>query len=61
MKILVVGAVAAGLSAASRARRLDPSAEITVLERGSRISYGACGLPYFIEGQVPLGKRSTVY
>jgi NADPH-dependent 2,4-dienoyl-CoA reductase/sulfur reductase-like enzyme len=61
MKILVVGAVAAGLSAASRARRLDASAEITVLERGSRISYGACGLPYFIEGQVPSIDDLTVY
>jgi NADPH-dependent 2,4-dienoyl-CoA reductase/sulfur reductase-like enzyme len=52
MRLVVVGGVAAGLSAASRARRLDRSLEIVVLEKGSRISYGACGLPYWIEGQV---------
>jgi CoA-dependent NAD(P)H sulfur oxidoreductase len=52
MRLVVVGGVAAGLSAASRARRLDRSLEIVVLEKGQRISYGACGLPYFIEGQV---------
>lgn len=53
MRIVVVGGVAAGLSAASRARRVDPSAEILVFEKGKRISYGACGLPYLLEGQVP--------
>lgn len=52
MKLVVVGGVAAGLSAASRARKLDPRLEIEVLEKGARISYGACGLPYWIEGQV---------
>jgi NADPH-dependent 2,4-dienoyl-CoA reductase/sulfur reductase-like enzyme len=52
MKLVVVGGIAAGLSAAARARRLDASLDILVLERGSRISYGACGLPYWIEGQV---------
>ncbi len=51
MKLVVIGAVAAGLSAASRARRLDKALEITVLERGETISYSACGLPYYIEGQ----------
>lgn len=51
MKLVVVGGIAAGLSAASRARRLDASLDILVLEKGSRISYGACGLPYYIEGQ----------
>ncbi|MEO8661665.1 MAG: FAD-dependent oxidoreductase [Bryobacteraceae bacterium] len=52
MRIVVVGGNAAGLSAAVRARRFDSSAEILVLERGQRISWGACGLPYYIEGQV---------
>lgn len=61
MRLLVVGGVAAGLSAASRARRLDPHAEITVLEKGQRISYGACGLPYLIEGQVRDIGELTVY
>lgn len=52
MRLVVVGGVAAGLSAASRARRVDASLEIVVLEKGGRISYGACGLPYFIEGRL---------
>jgi len=61
MKLVVVGGVAAGLSAASRARRLDPAAEILVLEKGSRISWGACGLPYLIEGQVSSMDELVVY
>ncbi len=61
MRLVVVGGVAAGLSAASRARRLDPSLEIVVLEKGARISYGACGLPYLIEGQVRSIDELTVY
>lgn len=52
MRLLVIGGVAAGLSAAARARRIDPNLEILVLEKGDTISYGACGLPYFIEGRV---------
>lgn len=50
--LVVVGGVAAGLSAASRARKLDRNLRITVFERGPVVSYGACGLPYWIEGQV---------
>ena len=52
MALVVVGGVAAGLSAAARARRIDPRLEIVVLEKGPVISYGACGLPYFVEGRV---------
>lgn len=52
MRLVVVGGVAAGMSAASRARRADAGLEIVVLEKGQRISYAACGLPYLIEGQV---------
>ena len=52
MKILVIGAVAAGLKAASKARRCDPSAEIIVVEKGRLISYGACGLPYYVGAEV---------
>ncbi len=48
-RVLVVGGVAAGMSAASQAKRRAPSAEVTVLERGPYISYGACGMPYNIE------------
>ncbi len=52
MRLLVIGGVAAGLSAASRARRIDRRLEIVVLERGEAVSWAACGLPYYIEGQV---------
>lgn len=52
MRLVVIGGVAAGLSAAARAKRLDPSLEAIVLEKGEQISYSACGLPYLLEGQV---------
>ncbi|WP_034383236.1 FAD-dependent oxidoreductase [Deinococcus sp. YIM 77859] len=53
MRIVVVGGVAAGMSAASRAKRFDPAVRVTVFERGATISYSACGLPYVIGGKVP--------
>jgi NADPH-dependent 2,4-dienoyl-CoA reductase/sulfur reductase-like enzyme len=52
MRLVIIGGIAAGLSAAARARRLDPSLDIVVLEKGDVISYGACGLPYLVEGIV---------
>ena len=48
MKLVVVGGVAAGASVAARARRLDESAQIVVLERGHHVSFANCGLPYHI-------------
>lgn len=48
MKIVVVGGVAAGMSIAARARRLDEHAEIVVFERGHHVSFANCGLPYHI-------------
>lgn len=51
-RIVVIGAVAAGLKSASKARRNDPKAQITVVERGDIISYGACGMPYYVGGDV---------
>ena len=48
MKAIVIGGVAAGMSAASKLRRMQPEAEITVYEKGGFLSYGACGLPYYI-------------
>src|SRR5215831_2986789 len=51
-KIVVVGGVAGGASAAARARRVDESAEIHVFERGPYISFANCGLPYFIAGEI---------
>ncbi len=47
-RIVVIGGVAAGMSAASQARRVQPSAEVIALERGRDVSYGACGMPYNI-------------
>lgn len=46
--IVVIGGVAAGMSAASQAKRRRPHAHVTVLEKGSHISYGACGMPYVL-------------
>ncbi len=48
MRILVIGGVAAGMSAASQAKRRLPEAEVVVFERGPHVSYGACGMPYNI-------------
>jgi NADPH-dependent 2,4-dienoyl-CoA reductase/sulfur reductase-like enzyme len=47
-KVVIVGGVAGGASAAARLRRLDEQAEIIMLERGDYISYANCGLPYYI-------------
>lgn len=47
-KVIIIGGTAAGLSAASKAKRVDPSLDITVFEKSGYISYGACGLPYFV-------------
>lgn len=52
MKLVVIGAVAAGTSAAAKARRNDDYAEIVIYEKDQDISYSGCGLPYFIGGEV---------
>ncbi len=59
--ILIIGAVALGPKAASRFRRLDPHAKITMIDQNEFISYGGCGIPYYISGEVnPLDAlRST--
>src|SRR5271166_6296233 len=51
-RIVIVGGVAGGASAAARARRVDENAEIHVFERGPYISFANCGLPYFIAGEI---------
>ena len=51
-KILIVGGVAAGATAAAKARRLSPDAQITLLEAGPDISFANCGLPYYIGGDI---------
>ena len=50
MKVVIVGGVAGGATAAARLRRLDESAEIVVFERSGYVSYANCGLPYYIGG-----------
>ncbi len=52
MKIIVIGAVAGGATAAARMRRLAEDAEILVLERGEHVSFANCGLPYYIGGVI---------
>ena len=49
---IVVGGDAAGMSAASKAKRDDPTLEVVVFERGEWVSYGACGLPYYVKGEI---------
>lgn len=52
MKVLIVGGVAGGATAAARLRRLDEQAEIIIIERSGYISYANCGLPYYIGGEI---------
>jgi NADPH-dependent 2,4-dienoyl-CoA reductase/sulfur reductase-like enzyme/rhodanese-related sulfurtransferase len=52
MRIVVIGANAAGAKAACRAKRVSPEAEVTMIDRGNSISYGACGIPYFVSDVV---------
>ena len=54
MRLLVIGGVAAGASFAARARRLNESVQITVIERGPDVSFANCGLPYHIGGEIPV-------
>lgn len=62
-KVVVVGAVAAGPKAAVRVKRLDPEADVLLIDQDSLISYGGCGIPYYVAGDVPDEKdlRSTSF
>lgn len=51
-RILVIGGLAAGPSAASKAKRVNPDAEVILFEQGNDVSYGICEIPYFIAGEV---------
>jgi len=51
-RIVVIGGVAAGPKAAAKARRCNPRARITMVEKGRHVSYGGCGMPYLISGEV---------
>ena len=52
MKVVIIGGNAAGMSAASKLKRVDKDAEIVVYEKGIYLSYAACGLPYYISGVI---------
>ena len=52
MKVVIVGGVAGGATAAARIRRLNEQAEIVVFERSGYVSYANCGLPYYIGGEI---------
>lgn len=52
LKVIVIGGVAAGPKAAAKIMRLNPAAEVTLLEKGKFISYAGCGLPYYVSGVV---------
>lgn len=58
MKLVIVGGVAAGATAAARARRLDEEASITIVEKGPYVSFANCGLPYRLSGDI--AKRSAL-
>ncbi len=60
MKVIIVGGVAGGATAAARLRRLDEQAEIVVFERSGYISYANCGLPYYIGGVIEDPKALTL-
>ncbi|MGW8429674.1 FAD-dependent oxidoreductase [Curtobacterium citreum] len=58
MRTIIIGGVAAGMSAAARLRRLDEARQITVFERGAYVSFANCGLPYHVGGVIP--ERSSL-
>lgn len=62
-KIIIVGGVAAGPKAASRLKRVMPDADVTVIDQDNLISYGGCGIPYYVSGDVADEKelRSTSF
>jgi NADPH-dependent 2,4-dienoyl-CoA reductase/sulfur reductase-like enzyme/rhodanese-related sulfurtransferase len=60
MKLIIVGGVAGGASAAARARRLSEEAEIILFERGADVSFANCGLPYFLGGKISQREKLLV-
>ena len=51
-KVVIVGGVAGGMSAATRLRRLQEDAEIIIFEKGPYVSFANCGLPYYVSGEI---------
>ena len=60
MKVVIVGGVAGGASAAARIRRLDEHAQIIMIERSGYVSYANCGLPYYVGGVIKEQKELTL-
>jgi len=60
LRIVIVGGVAGGMSAATRARRINEHAQITVIERGGFVSFANCGLPYHIAGRIPREEKLLI-
>lgn len=60
MKVIIVGGVAGGATAAARIRRLDERAEIVMLERTGYVSYANCGLPYYVGGEIEDAEELTL-
>src|SRR5690554_6483999 len=60
MKVLIVGGVAGGASAAARMRRLNEDAQIILFEKGEYISFANCGLPYYIGGEIKEKSKLTL-
>ncbi|MFO7965422.1 MAG: FAD-dependent oxidoreductase [Desulfobacterales bacterium] len=58
-RVVIVGAVALGPKAACRLKRLEPDAEVTLIDKDEMISYGGCGIPYYVGGDV--GEIDTLY
>ena len=59
MRLVIIGAVAAGTSAAAKARRNDEDAQIVIYDKDNFISYSGCGMPYFIGGEVEVADELT--
>jgi len=62
-QVVIIGGVALGPKAACRFKRLEPDSRVVMLDRGSRISYGGCGIPYYVSGEVSdiTGLQSTAF
>ena len=60
MEVVIIGGIAAGMSIAAKAKRTNRKANITVIEKENYVSFGACGLPYYLGGQFDDGDRMMV-
>lgn len=60
-RVVVIGGNAAGMTAASRAKRIDSSLDVTIFESGDQIAYSICGLPFWLSGRVPAYEDLILY